>query len=244
MEASVAATRAAQEVPGPVRLFLRWLADLAVCFCCAIPFFVVGGFLGGATGQKVSDEPPAFWISIRLGLAAGACGLFYRLARARKCEGPIAGLGDKPTPGWWKLVLLAVAVIAVVDTIQTFVQRVFHLGSNEVDQMVLGAIKAGGWPLAFLILGALVVAPLGEEVLFRGLLLGRFGAYGYWRTGVVFSTLLFVVVHGSLENSPSLLAGGLMFAWLYRRTKSLWPPILLHAINNTAAFILALNGIA
>jgi hypothetical protein len=56
--------------------------------------------------------------------------------------------------------------------------------------MVLDAIKAGGWPLTFLILGALIVAPIGEEVLFRGLLLGRFGVYGYWRTGVVLSTPL------------------------------------------------------
>ena len=139
--------------------------------------------------------------------------------------------------------MTAATVIAIVDVIQTFVQRAFHVASNAGDQMALDAIHAGGWPLAFLILGALMVAPLGEEVLFRGLLLGRFGAHGYWRTGVVLSTLFFAAAHGSPEDTASLLVGGIMLAWLYRRTNSLWPPILLHAINNVAAFVLVLYGV-
>ncbi len=163
----------------------------------------------------------------------------YRLYRAHRHDRKLVTLANRPLRGWWKLLPVAAAV-ALADVAQTLAGRLFHFDPDATDPMVLSAVRAGGWPLVFLIVGALIFAPRGEEILFRGLLLGRFGAHGYWRSGIVVSTVAFVLAHGSPENTIGLLAGGLVMAWLYRRTHSLWPSIALHALNNCVAFVLVI----
>ena len=213
---------------------------MAICLGCAFPIFILGAALTLGLQPNRSDLPPQFWIFIRIGLAAGGLVLLYRLYRAHRHDPKLVTLTNRPLRGWWKLLLAAALVVAAADVAQSFAGRLLHFDPDATDPMVLSAIRAGGWPLVFLIVGALLVAPLGEEILFRGLLLGRFGAYGYWRSGVVVSTVLFALAHGSPENTIGLLAGGLVMAWLYRRTQSLWPSIALHALNNCAAFVLVI----
>ena len=85
----------------------------------------------------------------------------------------------------------------------------------------------------------LVLLPVGEEILFRGIayigLAGRFGQ----TKGMVLSALLFAALHGYLHFFvPSVLVGipmflmGLTLAWLYIRTKSLIPCIITHSLVN------------
>ena len=85
----------------------------------------------------------------------------------------------------------------------------------------------------------LILLPVGEEILFRGIayigLAGRFGQ----TKGMVLSALLFAVLHGYIRSFvPSVLGGipiflmGLTLAWLYIRTKSLIPCIITHSLVN------------
>jgi hypothetical protein len=84
-----------------------------------------------------------------------------------------------------------------------------------------------------------VVAPIGEEFLFRGYI---FTALRNWRgpwTAAVITGLLFGLVH--IGSAPVLdlvpLAGlGFGLCLLYRRTGSLYPCIALHSLNNSIAF--------
>lgn len=88
--------------------------------------------------------------------------------------------------------------------------------------------------------------PIVEEVLIRGVVFGsiyrhsRFFAY-------VFSALLFAAMHvwqyvgmgnpvALLLNTAAYLPGGFILAWLYRKTDSIWAPILMHALNNALSF--------
>ncbi len=104
---------------------------------------------------------------------------------------------------------------------------------------------ARGWPLvsAFLLFG-----PLGEELLFRGLV------YGYARqiwsptasVAIIISTVAFSLHHIALNSAPRGLATaqvvftvplGIMLALLRERTGSLWPGFLVHfSTNFPAAF--------
>jgi uncharacterized protein len=88
------------------------------------------------------------------------------------------------------------------------------------------------WASVFLLV---MVAPVTEEMLFRGLILRAF--LRRFRAGAAFllSSMLFGVVHLNPWQFVSALALGLMFAWWYARTRSLVPSLIGHALANAMA---------
>lgn len=83
-----------------------------------------------------------------------------------------------------------------------------------------------------------VLTPLGEEFAFRGVLTNALSRYGVWVSGVV-STLVFAAVHGlNMALVPAFVVGSIN-AFLFLRTKSVWPGVLVHALNNAFVTVLA-----
>ena len=91
------------------------------------------------------------------------------------------------------------------------------------------------------ILLTVIMAPLFEELVFRGIILkgllnkGWSANYAIWT-----SALLFGLVHGNLWQFIGAVLLGAVLGLVYQRTKSLLLPILLHAFNNLCAVILLL----
>jgi membrane protease YdiL (CAAX protease family) len=107
-----------------------------------------------------------------------------------------------------------------------------------LDDSVFDANTVGQWVvLAF---GAAVLAPIVEELVFRGIILQRWAYRWGTRTGVIASSALFAVGHG--EWFGHFLFGMLM-ALLYLRTRRLWVPIVAHGINNLVLTLPILWGI-
>lgn len=82
-------------------------------------------------------------------------------------------------------------------------------------------------------------APAWEEMLFRGFLLGPLaGAMGFWPGALLVSGLWTVLHLGySLAGLTEVFLIGLYFAWLLKRTGSLWVPIACHAAYNASLFV-------
>lgn len=89
-------------------------------------------------------------------------------------------------------------------------------------------------------LGAAGLAPVFEEVLFRGLLFSwmrrRFAFLG----SAVIAALPHAAMHGDLAAMPALTVIFVLFAWIYEREGSLWASITAHATYNTAVLLLLL----
>lgn len=79
------------------------------------------------------------------------------------------------------------------------------------------------------------LAPLAEELVFRGLLYGWLARL--WGTGVawIVSSLAFAAAHAEPAHVVLVLPLGLWFGWLRRRTDSLWPSLVAHLVNNGLA---------
>jgi membrane protease YdiL (CAAX protease family) len=79
------------------------------------------------------------------------------------------------------------------------------------------------------------LAPLVEELIFRGLLYGWLA--GWWGSTMAWlvSSLVFAVAHVELAHVLLVLPLGLWLGWLRRRTDSLWPSLVAHMINNGLA---------
>ncbi|MGJ8722987.1 MAG: CPBP family intramembrane glutamic endopeptidase [Roseibacillus sp.] len=105
--------------------------------------------------------------------------------------------------------------------------------TRREDLEGLSYLEEGGWGLAFGVLSAVILAPVVEEIVFRGFLfqsyLRRFG----FLLAMVLSTVLFVVIHYyGVYGSLSVAFFGLGACALYRATGSLWTAIIFHAVTN------------
>lgn len=98
----------------------------------------------------------------------------------------------------------------------------------------------------FLVVFAVFLAPAYEELLFRRVLFGRLWAAGRPWLGMALSGAAFAFIHeipGTTANGlPEVLqlwlvygGMGVAFAWLYRRTGTLWAAIAAHTLNNAIA---------
>jgi membrane protease YdiL (CAAX protease family) len=96
------------------------------------------------------------------------------------------------------------------------------------------------WGRISIVLAGAVVAPLCEEIFFRGACFGTFTGAGHPRAGLWASAVLFALVHFHLSNTPAYIVFGLILATVYRRTNSILAPMLAHLINNAGAFALLL----
>ncbi len=118
-----------------------------------------------------------------------------------------------------------------------FVISMMGLGVQLEPQQVMLRLDTTGWTFFLTFFSAAILAPFAEEVFFRGFLYGglrtRLGSMG----AMVISTLFFTALHFSLDAFIPILVLGFCLAWLYERTGSLYPGIVLHASNNAVAVI-------
>lgn len=88
------------------------------------------------------------------------------------------------------------------------------------------------------IIAVVIMAPIVEELLFRGAIEGHLlRKWKHPAGAIVFSSLVFGLVHGNWVQAPFAFVIGLALGWMYYRTGSLLPGILMHFVNNSTAVI-------
>lgn len=124
------------------------------------------------------------------------------------------------------------------------IQALFPSYVNLNDSQI--GILTGTDPV-FMILGTVLLAPFAEEILHRGLVFGSlYSKYPKAAYGV--SALLFAAIHvlsyvGIYPAGYLVLAlvqylpAGLIFAWSYQRSGSIFTPMLIHMINNAVVML-------
>jgi uncharacterized protein len=91
-------------------------------------------------------------------------------------------------------------------------------------------------PAWFFFVGA-VLAPFVEEIFFRGFLFQGFRAKYGWVSGMLLSSAIFAVAHlDPVSLIPTFILGNLL-AYLYHRSNSVWPGVILHVLVNTFGLI-------
>ena len=82
-----------------------------------------------------------------------------------------------------------------------------------------------------------VLAPVAEEMLFRGVFLRSF-LHRHWPwTAILLSSLLFGLVHFDPGHMILATLLGIALGWLYYVTRSLWPSVIAHAFQNAGVML-------
>jgi CAAX protease family protein len=141
---------------------------------------------------------------------------------------------------FWIVVLML--IIFGINTLYSYLITVLHLNVQTNDQLILQQSKVAPLTTYATLFAAVVIAPFCEEAFFRGFVFPglRRGMSVGW--AILVSSLLFAVAHADPGSFPVLFVIGLALAFLRWRTRSLWPCILLHMLNNgIAALIIVLT---
>jgi len=136
----------------------------------------------------------------------------------------------KPTAAFFWVIpvtLFATYSVSYVNEI------VFHPEEQDIVQAF--PPTTGG--IALFAIVAVVMAPLAEELYFRGFLFTGFANSWGWGWGAVVSATVFSLAHTQLTLFFPLFALGFGLAWVYRHTGSLWTSITLHAVFNAVSVL-------
>ncbi|MGI8658630.1 MAG: CPBP family intramembrane glutamic endopeptidase [Candidatus Limnocylindria bacterium] len=90
------------------------------------------------------------------------------------------------------------------------------------------------------VLAIVVLAPIAEEIFFRGIVFNAWLRERGRRWAFIGSAALFAIIHVSLVALLPIFVLGLGLAWIYSRTGNLLAPIAMHATVNGISVILAL----
>ncbi|WP_315349791.1 CPBP family intramembrane glutamic endopeptidase [Hoylesella saccharolytica] len=135
---------------------------------------------------------------------------------------------------WFTLLWVVFLGLGSILPLQWIYEQLNISLSMEMEEM-FKSIMGNRW--GYLALG--ILAPLAEEMVFRGAilrtLLNYFNGRMYW-VPIIVSALLFGLVHGNMAQLLNAFLIGILLGWMYYRTESIVPGIVLHWVNNTVAY--------
>ncbi|MGZ3666463.1 MAG: CPBP family intramembrane glutamic endopeptidase [Ktedonobacterales bacterium] len=166
----------------------------------------------------------------------------WRRAPGTTARDGFRALGFRKTAFWPATGLVAGAIVVsfAFEILYGFITQQLNLPlQTNADRLTQQAHYAP-FTIFFTLLAAIVVAPICEEVFFRGYLFGGLlRGMNVWLATIV-SALLFTLVHGDIGSAVPLLIIGLILPILRWRTGSLWPGVALHTVNNLIAALAVL----
>lgn len=128
-------------------------------------------------------------------------------------------------PMMFGMMLIAESVTNCIPTTGPFWGKLYNDYSQLLDQISKD-------PSVMLVM-AVIMAPIFEEIVFRGIILkGLLNNKVSPLKAIVFSALIFGLVHGNPWQFTGAFLLGLVLGLVYYKTKSLLLPVLLHGFNN------------
>lgn len=141
-----------------------------------------------------------------------------------------------PLKSWRAYVYLVGAFVFMYIT-QYLLLEVFQLedASGQVETFGFDRLSLTWVQVTLLFVAMAVVTPIKEEILFRGVLHGFLADKWHFWLGLLISSVIFGVLHIGYPISATIM--GIVFVVLYKLTRSLVVPIILHIVWNGFAVI-------
>ena len=158
----------------------------------------------------------------------------------------IAGLGNRRELfalrrplSWGRAARIGVAIVLAMVVLSAILDPILHPGR---EQGLTPKHWEGSHAVQYIAnaVAIAVVAPIVEELTFRGLGFSLLQPYGEW-TAIVLVGVLFGLAHGLVQALPLLIALGTGLGYLRSRVDSVYPGMVVHGLFNAAALALAVT---
>ena len=129
-----------------------------------------------------------------------------------------------------KIILIVIVGLVAIVLYTIVLSLIFNaLGINDHGE-IIEKIKQFTPLIVFM---AIILGPIGEEIFFRAFLVNRFG--------ILISSIVFALAHFSYGSTIEIIGAfgiGLILAYIYKKSNSLIPCLLIHSIYNFSALFL------
>ncbi|KOY17902.1 CPBP family intramembrane glutamic endopeptidase [Paenibacillus xylanivorans] len=150
-----------------------------------------------------------------------------------------ASFGLIRVSGRWLLIGVGVGVgVFALAKISSILYLMLGFQFTNIQESYSTAATGGVLSFIIQIILIAVATPIGEELAFRGVLTSALLRYQPWIC-IFVSALVFTVAHGLNEITPIAFITGVATAYLFYRTKSIWPGVVVHMVNNALGTILS-----
>ena len=215
-----------------------WMGLVGVAIGLGIPIVlgVVAGIGVAVAGGDAGDLPSGLLIALTFAQDIGF--VVAALAVARMARRPTARDFGLVTTPLWRAVGIVLGVYVAFYVVTGIWASLLNLDEQSELPDRLGADDSAAALLAVMFL-VCVMAPVAEEFLFRGLLFTSLRAStGLWPAAII-TGVVFGAIHAG--SSPAgflvpLAVFGVGLCLIYAWTRSLYPCVALHAVNNAIAF--------
>ncbi|THV12489.1 type II CAAX endopeptidase family protein [Rhizobium rhizophilum] len=184
-----------------------------------------------AVGGLASGEP--VWQGVIGSYGGGVAGLGGFVVAYLMRRRALSTYGIKSSNLHWFAIAATLAVFGYVISLIILDSLGELSGGNGNDPQAIlhAAARGGAIPFVLSFVGGAILTPLGEELLFRGVIANALNRYGAW-AGVGLSSVIFGIAHGVGVILPIAIFMGLMCGIIFRMSGSVWPCVVLHAIYN------------
>ena len=202
----------------PWRTSDNWLGVILLIVVNAVLLVIVWQGLGEQIAQNASVVLLELIYLLPVVLILGWRRIHWKHLGFGRFEWTTLGLGCG-------LLIAAYAIILIHNLILT------GLGFDTQGEDILKIFASLESPVWFIITG-IILAPIVEEIFFRGFLFQGFRQRYGWIRSTLLSSAIFAVAHlDPVALIPTFILGGVL-AYLYHRSNSVWPGVILHFLVN------------
>ena len=168
-------------------------------------------------------------------------GVYFIALRPRKLSWREVGIQSFARKDWKLIILLSILLLAGAIIVMFLTSLIGNSYENSKTEAIQKNLAIHTIIVAFI--SAAIISPIYEEIFYRGFLYRwlrtRFGLIA----ALILSSLIFTIVHIPTYNfMPVNFLSGVIFAWAYERTSSVWPPVIIHGLTNGLMVILTAAG--
>lgn len=198
----------------------------------AIPGFILAFALGASTDEASMMNNPWLMSIIIIGSQLAPLYFFWKQKWSDYTFFKV--------PNVMKMLLWIVLGWLGLWMIELFTQEYTPFAEWDIDTLeeIAAMIKT---PLGFI--SCCILAPIIEEGVFRGAIERKLLERNWnpwW--AIVISALIFSIAHFNMTQGIAAFLMGLLFGWIYYRTRNIWLCVFGHALNNTIASVLSFIG--
>lgn len=213
-------------------VFLAIFLALNVIFTVPALYFYYSGYMSYNSLMFVSDAT----LSMSFSLSVLCYFVFYKKQSLGSMAASV-GLKGKGVFGINRI-LIGVLLFIVIFVLELIVGIISVVTNTPINSNV--NVLFASAPIWFYVFTSLI-APINEEILFRGFLVPRIG--------IILSALIFAAGHVTYNSSFGIeviaaFIFGLLAGYVYKRTNSLYPSIIAHILVNTLTILLTFMVLA